>query len=70
MPAGNSALEPGGASFGPKDRSFNLPHLHLPIALNAGLLVRIQISLKPGRYRIRLGISDTNSYRICILECL
>ena len=66
MPAGTSALEPGGASFGPKDRIINLPHLHSPLAL-AGSHPNI---LKPGRYRIRLGISDTNSYRICILEYL
>lgn len=47
-----------------EDLSFHLSEAQYQVAANNGLPLRLQLALKPGRYRIRLGVSDRSNHRI------
>jgi VWFA-related protein len=47
---------------------FNLSDAQYQLSVAMGLPVRLQMPLKPGRYLLRLGVSDMNSHRIGTLD--
>jgi VWFA-related protein len=62
IPQASPKGEPMGQTA--EDLSFHLSEAQYQVATNNGLPVRLQLALKPGRYRIRLGVSDRSNHRI------